>query len=134
MNADTPADFAAARDQAQPIAQHAASHNTFRYLGLGVIGAAAWWLIYRRLAPLSVWLTYRVLSFQPNTHLGSAVEFFLFEVPNLNHLGQFILAEAMPALSLLNLLYFSILNLQRFSMKLEETSNSVDRCASTIVS
>ena len=31
-----------------------------KYLLLGVLLAAAWWLVYRSLQPLSVWLTYVV--------------------------------------------------------------------------
>ncbi|MGE5610468.1 MAG: permease [Bacillota bacterium] len=54
-----------------------------RYLGLAVLGGLAWWAIYRNLALFSLWLTYRVLGLRPDTHLGSAVEFFIFEVPKV---------------------------------------------------
>lgn len=46
-------------------------------------GAVAWWLVYRELQPGAAWLTASVLRLDRTTHLGSAVEFFLFEVPKV---------------------------------------------------
>jgi uncharacterized membrane protein YraQ (UPF0718 family) len=57
--------------------------RTLRYVAMGLFGGLAWWAIYRSLAPFSVWLTYRVLGLRRDTHLGSAVEFFIFEVPKV---------------------------------------------------
>lgn len=54
-----------------------------RSLLLGVLGVAAWWLLYRELAPLAHWLTLTALRLQPGTHLTAAVEFFIFEVPKV---------------------------------------------------
>ncbi|MCL5268984.1 MAG: permease [bacterium] len=47
------------------------------------MGLVAWWAIYRNLALLSQWLTYHVLALREGTHLGSAVEFLIFEVPKV---------------------------------------------------
>jgi len=44
---------------------------------------AAWVLLYRQLQPLAEFVSYRVLPLDRGTHLGSAVEFFLFEVPKV---------------------------------------------------
>jgi hypothetical protein len=63
--------------------------DALRRLGLGralLVGALAlvcWWLLYRRLPPLAAWLTYSLLPFSPETHLGLSVEFFLYEVPKV---------------------------------------------------
>ncbi len=40
----------------------------------------AWWLIYRQLSPFADWLSYGVFRLGSQTHLGSAVQFFAFEV------------------------------------------------------
>jgi uncharacterized membrane protein YraQ (UPF0718 family) len=45
--------------------------------------AAAWWFVYRNLQPAAAWLTGSILGLDRGTHLGSAVEFLLFEVPKV---------------------------------------------------
>lgn len=50
---------------------------------LGVAAILAWWLIYKQLATLADWISFSVLALQPATHLGSAVQFFIFEVPKV---------------------------------------------------
>ena len=42
---------------------------------------ALWWIIYNHLLPVATWITSSVFQFDMRTHLGSAVEFFIFEVP-----------------------------------------------------
>ncbi|HLH07152.1 MAG TPA: permease [Terriglobales bacterium] len=46
-------------------------------------GTILWWLIYSHLLPVAKWVTYSVLRLDSATHLGSAVEFFIFEVPKV---------------------------------------------------
>lgn len=55
---------------------------TLRLLGGGV-GLAMWWLLYRNLDALAKWFTYRLLGLDVGSHLASAVEFFVFEVPKV---------------------------------------------------
>jgi hypothetical protein len=52
---------------------------------MAMIGAAlaAWWLIYGQLASVAQWATYRVLGLERGSHLGDAVEFFLFDTPKV---------------------------------------------------
>ncbi len=45
--------------------------------------AMAWWFVYRNLQPAAAWLTGSALHLDRSAHLGSAVEFFLFEVPKV---------------------------------------------------
>ncbi|MEN6626294.1 MAG: permease [Candidatus Sumerlaeia bacterium] len=52
-------------------------------IGLAAAALVAWWLLYRNLAPLARWIAYDALPFRAETHLGSAVEFFIFEVPKV---------------------------------------------------
>ncbi len=47
-----------------------------------VSGAAAWWFIYRSLAPFAKWFTADILSI-PAGHFASAVEFFVYEAPKV---------------------------------------------------
>lgn len=56
---------------------------TLHNLAALATGLVAWWLIYRRLSVLADWVTCTVLHLSPRTHLGSAVEFFTFEVPKV---------------------------------------------------
>jgi uncharacterized protein len=44
---------------------------------------AAWWFVYRNLQPGAAWLTGSAFHLDRTTHLGSAVEFFLFEAPKV---------------------------------------------------
>ena len=54
-----------------------------RSIAFAMLGLVSWWVFYRNLAPLSRWLTYRALPMHEGTHLGSAVEFLIFEVPKV---------------------------------------------------
>ncbi|OQX18111.1 MAG: hypothetical protein BWK76_08635, partial [Desulfobulbaceae bacterium A2] len=48
-----------------------------------LVGLAAWYLVYRQLEPLSHWLTYRVIGLEHGSHLGAAVQFFLYDTPKV---------------------------------------------------
>jgi uncharacterized membrane protein YraQ (UPF0718 family) len=50
---------------------------------LGILGLAAWALVYQHLAGIAGWLTADVLRLAPGTHLAAAVEFFLYETPKV---------------------------------------------------
>jgi uncharacterized protein len=52
-------------------------------LGVALLGAGAWWLLYRSLEPLAKWLTYGVFSMAAGSPLAAAVEFFIFEAPKV---------------------------------------------------
>jgi uncharacterized membrane protein YraQ (UPF0718 family) len=45
--------------------------------------AIAWYFIYHYLHPFAGWLTYNVAGLSPDSHIGSAVEFFIYEVPKV---------------------------------------------------
>ena len=61
--------------------------ETFRskiiYLFSGTVLLAVWWLVYSNLLPFSRLITYHLLPLREGTHLGSTVEFFIFEVPKV---------------------------------------------------
>jgi len=50
---------------------------------LGVVVIAVSWVLFRSFASASRWITYRLLELERGTHLASAVEFFVFEVPKI---------------------------------------------------
>ena len=54
-----------------------------KYAFAGTALATGWWIVYGQLAPLAHWLTYRVFGLATDTHLASAIEFFVFEVPKV---------------------------------------------------
>lgn len=56
--------------------------NTRLTMGLA-FGLVAWITAYRFLAPIADWLTYGLLHLERTTHLGRAVEFFVFETPKV---------------------------------------------------
>ena len=55
----------------------------FGYLLAGAIGIFIWWLLYGQLAWIAATLTYSLLGIDRGTHLGAAVEFFLYDTPKV---------------------------------------------------
>jgi uncharacterized protein len=49
----------------------------------GIAALVAWWVVYGRLEPLAHWLTYSVVGLDQGSHVASAVEFFIYEVPKV---------------------------------------------------
>jgi uncharacterized protein len=50
---------------------------------MAAIGVYLWWTVYRVLPDLSKWLTYKLLTIQEGSHLGSSIEFFLYDTPKV---------------------------------------------------
>jgi uncharacterized membrane protein YraQ (UPF0718 family) len=50
---------------------------------LALLGAAAWWLVYRSLGTFSEWVAYRMLGMGRGGRAGSAVAFFVYEAPKV---------------------------------------------------
>ena len=62
----------------------AANHAVWRkYLPRGVVGLVIWWLVYHSLAPCAAWFTYSLCGLAQGSHLGAAVEFFIYESPKV---------------------------------------------------
>ena len=53
------------------------------WLALVLIGAVAWWMVYRILDSLARWFTYDLLKMTTGSRLALAVEFFVFEAPKV---------------------------------------------------
>jgi uncharacterized membrane protein YraQ (UPF0718 family) len=54
-----------------------------KYLPWSIAGLAVWWLVYHSLVPVAAWFTYALLGMKHGSHLASAVEFFVYEVPKV---------------------------------------------------
>ncbi len=46
-------------------------------------GLALWYPLYRQLEPFSRWLAHQVLGLERGSHLGEAVQFFLYDTPKV---------------------------------------------------
>jgi uncharacterized membrane protein YraQ (UPF0718 family) len=62
---------------------HHTWHTTGRPWALVIAAAVAWYAVYNALEPLAAWLTFGVLGLSPTTALGSAIAFFLYDVPKI---------------------------------------------------
>jgi uncharacterized membrane protein YraQ (UPF0718 family) len=54
-----------------------------RELGLLVLAVAAWVALYSQLLPFSFWFAYDVLGLAEGSHLGEAVQFFVYDAPKV---------------------------------------------------
>lgn len=52
-------------------------------IAAGLIGLVVWFGIYKQLEPLSAFLSYIVLKLEKGSHLGGAVQFFLYDTPKV---------------------------------------------------
>lgn len=60
----------------------ATSQSVKRFV-VAALGIGTWALVYWWLEPLAQWFTFGLLGLSHGSHLGSAVEFFVFEVPKV---------------------------------------------------
>jgi uncharacterized protein len=68
---------------AAPQIAHARKPSLLRTCVIVVSLLMAWWLIYRTLQPAAAWLTSSAFHLDRTSHLGSGIEFFLFEAPKV---------------------------------------------------
>jgi len=54
-----------------------------KQLILGVIGLAAWYVLYSQLEPFSRWFTYSLIGLAQGSHLGDAIQFFVYDTPKV---------------------------------------------------
>jgi uncharacterized membrane protein YraQ (UPF0718 family) len=53
------------------------------YLLRGIAVLVVWWLVYHSLASVAGWFTYSLCGLAKGSHLGAAVEFFIYESPKV---------------------------------------------------
>lgn len=66
-----------------PAAATLGDRRRLAYALAAVLGAAAWWVVYRNLLAAARWATYDLFRLPEDRHLSAAVEFFLYEVPKV---------------------------------------------------
>jgi len=54
-----------------------------KQLFLGALGLVAWYALYSQLLPFSNWFTYSVIGIEEGSHLGAAVQFFIYDSPKV---------------------------------------------------
>jgi uncharacterized protein len=60
--------------------QRASALRSAVWIALGLV---AWWMIYRELSAFADWFAFTLLPLSPATHLGSTVQFMVFETPKV---------------------------------------------------
>lgn len=58
-------------------------YPALKYLLYAVPLLAAWFVIYKSLAPFSKYFTYTLLGFPTDSHLGQSIEFFVYDTPKV---------------------------------------------------
>jgi uncharacterized membrane protein YraQ (UPF0718 family) len=69
-----------AQAQAHGQEQGQGQWTQFALIGVGLL---LWWLIYSQLEAASIWLTTNLFGLSLETHLGSAVQFFIYDTPKV---------------------------------------------------
>ena len=50
---------------------------------LGTVGLVLWYVIYKQLEPFSYYFAYSLLGIEQGTHLGEAIQFFVYDTPKV---------------------------------------------------
>ena len=53
--------------------------NKIRYIVIGIVALAVWWVVYSGIVPLSQWIAYDLFPLEKGSPLGDSVEFFFYE-------------------------------------------------------
>jgi uncharacterized protein len=51
--------------------------------GLGLVGLVLWYVLYKQLLPFSHFFTYDLLGIKQGSHLGGAIQFFVYDAPKV---------------------------------------------------
>lgn len=54
-----------------------------KQLAFGCLGLIAWYTLYSQLLPFSHWFTYNLVGLAQGSHLGSAIQFFVYDTPKV---------------------------------------------------
>ncbi len=70
-------------EQQKPQAQPLSPAATGRYLIIGLISLAVWFGVYRQLAPLADLIAFDLCKLSPDSRVGKATQFFLYDTPKV---------------------------------------------------
>lgn len=54
-----------------------------KQLFLGALGLVVWYALYSQLLPFSMWFTYSLVGIAEGSHLGAAIQFFVYDTPKV---------------------------------------------------
>lgn len=54
-----------------------------RQLGIGLLGLVMWTIVYKQLLPFSHFFSYGLLGLEQGSHLGEAIQFFVYDTPKV---------------------------------------------------
>ncbi len=57
--------------------------NPTKAVLIGLAGLVLWYGVYKQLEPFSHFFTYSLLGIEPGTHLGGAIQFFVYDTPKV---------------------------------------------------
>lgn len=57
--------------------------NLGKQLAIGLLGLIVWYALYSQLLPFSHWFTYSLVGLNQGSHLGSAIQFFVYDTPKV---------------------------------------------------
>jgi uncharacterized membrane protein YraQ (UPF0718 family) len=63
--------------------EHEKGKGVMTQIALGLVAIAGWYVIYSQLSPFADWFAYSLLNLSPESHLGSAVQFFMYDTPKV---------------------------------------------------
>ena len=52
-------------------------------MAIGLLGLVAWYIIYKQLLPFSHFFSYGLLGLEKGSHLGEAIQFFVYDTPKV---------------------------------------------------
>ena len=70
----------------QPVSEHtlpATKSQWAKTCFLCLVAFSGWFFVYKQLEPLSFYLTYTLFGIEKGSHLGSALQFFLYDTPKV---------------------------------------------------
>ncbi len=57
--------------------------NKGKMIITGLLGLVAWYVIYKQLEPFSYFFSYSLLGIEKGSHLGEAIQFFVYDTPKV---------------------------------------------------
>jgi len=70
-------------DCQKPMVENKSDKSLWKYF-LAMGGAlVVWYLVYKQLLPFSNWFTYSLLKIEQGSHLGAAIQFFVYDTPKV---------------------------------------------------
>lgn len=83
MAEDTSSTECACHDEPTTPSSTTAPQKAWPRIILGVALLAAWYALYKQLLSFSNWFTFELLGFGEDSHLGHAIQFFVYDTPKV---------------------------------------------------